>query len=717
MTKLFIWVLLVGVAIVLSHARRSSEEDERRNNQRDNARRDDKSRSKSRAADELARKIKGDMEKRRRDRDRQLQDVRRAIRESIADRIGDSIANRLARIVIKSGAPGDDSQEVDSREGSTSLETTINSDIQDLVREIKSKVLDKLISQKDFVSSSFRDRLDKLTKALRHVKLFEDEVKEKRNEDESADVDVSTENTPTSLPDDLEKAIEEAIQYEIERSEETAVSDNTPIGSLLVRQLVSGFEAKVDDLRSAWKDFVKAKQDMVEKAKVLNQHPRDGKGFDFEKLRVYKASLQEMLAKKRNFVESKVELKRGIEGTLNNMSRTYRSRTGRDFSYADFLESVLNASFQFPRALEEFFKDVICRSVTSPRNDNQEAEISASDAPPEIAGSDAPPAPTSTATTSAGERLAEDIIVDIIDTVKGIKENVEDKVSALRELIQSTIQPKLDQLKETIEKFLLDEDEVREENRRKRSIEDSPGSAEEIVTEASQKSDEIPAEILTSIERAVNSLVSGSVAFAPTANEAILDGLILELLKPFDADIQTLKELKQKYNEAQAQLLSDVASLRTDSDELKNVSDIYTRLSQLPTKFNQLKLVRSQYQAEKTKLITEATETLKSLSASYQDRTGSPVSYIDVLISLKNSSIDLPPVLQDYYTDLSSVARVEGLRMDVAPRGEGGEGSDDSSVVVVSVVGVLAAVVVTMGVSALVLRHRRRQRLYTKLPN
>lgn len=717
MNKLLIWVLLVGVAIALLDARRSSEEDDRRDRQRDNSRRDDRSRSNSRATEDLGRKIREDMDKLRReeeDRGRQLQDVRRAIKESIADRIGENIANKLARIIFsKRDAPENDGEEEGSREGSTSLETTINSDIQDLVREIKSKVIDKLNGQKYFASSSFRDKLDKLTKALSDVRLFDE--RERRDENEATGVNVSTEQTPTSLPVDLEKAIEAAIQSEIERLEEKATSENTPIGSLLVRQLVRGFEVNIEDLRSPWRDFLEAKIKMVEKAKELNQHPQGGKGFDFDKLRVYKASLQEMLAKKKAYVESKVQLKQYVLDTLNNMSRTYRSRTGRAFNYADFLESVLNARVQFPKALEEFLKDVFCRKAALPKNESQEAEISGT--------TDAAPATVSTTsptTPSEKDRQAEDIIVDIIDTAKGIKENVDDKVSALKQFIQDTLQPKLDELREMIENFRLDESEGQEGSRKKRSIEEPnnlPANVENNLAEAPAESDEIPVGVMASIEREINSLVSGSVALAPSASEAILDGLMQELLKPFAADILALQELKRKFNDTQAKLLSDVSSLRKESEDPKKVNDIYIKLSELPGNFNELKLYRSQYQSEKAKLTTQVAETLKKLSASYQDRTESPVSYFDVLISLKNSSIELPPVLQDYYTDLSTVARAEGLKLDVAPPSEGGAGSDGTSVVTVSVVGVLAAVVVTMGVSALVWRRRRHQRLYSKIPN
>lgn len=474
----------------------------------------------------------------------------------------------------------------------------------------------------------------------------------------------------------IEASLNDAIENEIEEEPYRSVHD--VIFRALVGQVLGEMRSEYKHLRSSRKDLQKLKRKMKAAARELHSRSNQGKYFDFRKLKKFLAYKNKFVEKKKEFILEIVTVKDKFVLALKAMSIIYQQRTGALRDYLHILGSVASNKSQIPQQIEAFYQDAAAQPPAPPTDDA-------------IPTGTEPPATV----TRPVNQTSGDPVSDILETVKNMKSDIYDQISSAVEFKKSKVEEKIEMMKNATENCRIAEDDLPTVD----------------IRQSVPMSDiaEIPLEVETSIDDVISSRVDDTPLNATDANDVIATGLIQQLLQGFASSIERLKGLKQDFLETQAATVLELDALR---NALINGSVNVTTVV-----FRSLlaELVRSklEYVTQVAEIKSGIVQTLKNMSQTFANRTGHEINYMQVIASLKNSSVELPSVFQEYLDDLSLVATADGLMLDVA-----GSVEENSSGVVLALSGVGAVVVlVAVAVGVVVFARRSgKKRLYTRFP-
>ncbi|XP_059164144.1 uncharacterized protein LOC131947081 [Physella acuta] len=474
----------------------------------------------------------------------------------------------------------------------------------------------------------------------------------------------------------IEASVNDAIENEIEEKPYQSVHD--VIFRALVGQVLGEMRSDYKHLRASRKDLQKLKRKMKAAARDLHSRNNQGKYFDFRKLKKFLAYKKKFVEKKKEFILEVVEVKDKFVRALKVMSVIYQQRTGTVRDYLHVLGSVASNKTEVPSQIEAFYQDAAAQPPVATTDDV-------------IDPGTEPPATT----PSPANHTSGDPVSDILATVKNMKSDIYDKVSSAVEFKKSKVEEKIELMKNATESCSLAKDEL--------PTVDIPQSvpSSDIV--------DIPPEVETGIDDVISSRVDDTPLNATDANDVIATGLIQQLVQGFASSIERLKDLKLDFLQSQAATVLELDSLRNAliNGSVNITTDVFRSLL--------ADLVRSKldYVTQVAEIKAGIVETLKNMSQAFANRTGHAINYMQVIASLKNSSVELSPVFQEYLNDLNVAARADGLTLDVATAAE----DDDSGVVLaLSVVGAVVVLVAAAAGVVVLARRSGKKRLYSRFP-
>ncbi|KAH9490286.1 hypothetical protein Btru_033988 [Bulinus truncatus] len=699
MNKLVFLAVMSGIVLALIVPSLASDKKEINNNKSDNRKDHEDKRKKVEEKFKEARKEIADY----------VRDIKNEVKDTISEAVMSKIKEKFDKIDKDGGEPSksstEESQSSESEEEKkryTKIEAALAKEIESLAKDVKSKILDRVMRRKEFIKASVQEKLELIGKALDKIRSenrdddgIEERVENRRNVRTDQTIKKETSN-------ELEALIENVMDNEVNGTTEPKSTANADVVCLLLHKLLRNFQSDIDSLKDSWRSFVSAEREMKEKAK--NLHGReivDGKWrstFSFEKLNSFKSSLREMLEKKKSFVVQKVELKRKILSTLHNMSLVHLGRTGNAFSYLGFLESVLNGTIELPRVLSDLFGD-IKGAVQELKEEVAEEVVNPETPAPSLEGETT--AASVEVTTAEEESIEESSVVEILDRVKQLESDLANRISALENEVKAKVQEQVQKIREVISNLVL-ETEVIDTPTDLLSNETSDGRVLRDV-----------------IDAAINSMVTSNASeISLSGKDALFDLLIENLLKEFDPSIQKLRLWKQQFQRIRDALIDIADNLQKSVDEAVDVSKISIDLTEYTNLLREVHNVKALYLNEKEKVKSLVLAAFERVSSTYQNRTGDELNYAEIISSSESSSSSLTPLLGDFYSDLSTVAKAEGLKFDAvepdSPDSNVGEGSP-SSIVGVAVVGTVVVVLAAFGIGFFAYRRHRRQRLYTQI--
>ncbi|KAK0048831.1 hypothetical protein Bpfe_021779, partial [Biomphalaria pfeifferi] len=704
--RLAYFLLVTGLVLSVIEPSLASDKQNKEKNKNDNKDKHDRNKEK-----EIQKNVQDNLKDMRKEISAFVRDIKDEVKDTLSSAIIDKLKEKLDKIEKKDKKEKDDSSESSesSKEMSPddikrykNLEQALAREIENLAKDVKSKIIDLLLKKKEYIKASVQEKLKLVSEAIEKIKsgTREDEDNESKDQVNEDDQAKKEKLILKVISTKLDAALEHVLFNELNGTLEPTSDANGAVVRLLLHRLLNDIQPDIARVKESWRDFVSAEFEMKVKAKKLHaKEVVDGKvrdTFTFEKLRSFKESLKEMLDKKRNFVEQKIELKNKVLFTLRNMSLVHRARTGQDFSYVEFLEGILNGTIKIPQALKDLFEDVKT-AVEDLKKENANSEIPTQSSEVE----ESTPAAVEL-TTSIEENAEESSVLDILNKVQDLETDLKSKITSLENDVKAKVLEQVQNIREVITSLVLEDNT---------GVSENPSLLYNISSDNPFLND--------IIETAIRSLVTGNATEVTlSGNQALLNLFIQNLLKEFDASIQRLKQWKERFDQIRGVLVSIADNLQNAVNEAEDVSTVPIDLTEYKHLLQEIHNVKALYVTQKYRVKTLVLEAFDKMTSVYQNRTGTDLSYNEVLSSMTNSSSDLTPLLDDFYSDLSTVAKSEGLKFDaVDPNSSdslGGEGSS-SSVVGVAVVSTIVVVLAAFGIGFFVFRRHRKQSLYTKI--